>query len=227
VKKLTLLACLSCFVVQLRAAEPYSDRFVWIFGWGLGEDGDVAEVTRVLEAAGQHGFNGAVLSSGLDTLCKQSPDYFRRLDQIKQACERNRLELIPAVFSVGYGGGILAHDRNLAEGLPVEDAPFLVKGSEARLVQSGSVRIVNGGFEQFTGNKLSGFAAFGDLHCQPLRPWPRHAGGAGAAAPLLPRHDLGEDPRLAARERLPAARPGGQTRTGAARVQPGAYRGLA
>jgi hypothetical protein len=162
-KKLTLLACLSCCVVQLRAGGPYSDRFVWVFGWGLGKDSDVAEITRVLDTAGQHGFNGAVLSSGLDTLCQQSPDFFRRLDQIKQACERNRLELIPAVFSVGYGGSILAHDRNLAEGLPVENALFLVKGDEARLVQSGSAQIVNGGFEQFTGNKLSGF----DFHDQP------------------------------------------------------------
>ena len=99
-KKLTLVACLYCLVVQLRAAEPYPDRFVWVFGWGLGRDSDVAEITRVLDTAGQHGFNGAVLSSGLDTLCKQSSDYFRRLDQVKQGCERNHLELIPAVFSV-------------------------------------------------------------------------------------------------------------------------------
>ena len=162
-KKLTVLACLVCLVVQLRAGAPYADRFVWVFGWGLGKDSDVTEISRVLDTAGQHGFNGAVLSSGLDTLCKQSPDYFRRLEQVKQACERNHLELIPAVFSVGYGGGALAHDRNLAEGLPVENAPFLVKGEEARLVQAGPARMLNGGFEQSAGNKLSGF----DFHDQP------------------------------------------------------------
>jgi hypothetical protein len=27
-------------VVQLGAAESYADRFVWVFGWGLGNDGD-------------------------------------------------------------------------------------------------------------------------------------------------------------------------------------------
>ncbi len=162
-KKLTLVACLYCLVVQLRAAEPYPDRFVWVFGWGLGRDSDVAEITRVLDTAGQHGFNGAVLSSGLDTLCKQSSDYFRRLDQVKQGCERNHLELIPAVFSVGYGSGILTHNRNLAEGVPVEDAPFQVKAGEARLVATNSALIVNGGFEKYDGNKLSGF----DFHDQP------------------------------------------------------------
>jgi hypothetical protein len=162
-KKLTLLACLFLVVVQLRAAPPYPDRFVWVFGWGLGQDSDVAAISQVLETAGQHGLNGAVVSFGLDTLCKQSPDYFRRLDEVKQACERNHLDLVPAVFSVGYGGGILSHDRNLAEGLPVEDAPFLVKGDEARFVATNSAKIVNGGFEEFTGNKLSGF----DFYDQP------------------------------------------------------------
>jgi len=59
-----------------------------------------------------------MVSFGLDTLCQKTPDYFRRLDEVKRACERNRIELIPAVFSVGYGGAALAHDRNLARACP-------------------------------------------------------------------------------------------------------------
>ncbi len=140
-----------------RAAEPYPDRFVWIFGWSLGKDGDVADITRVLDTGAQHGLNGAVLSCGLDTLCKKSPDYFRRLRQVQQACERDHLELIPAIFSVGYGGTALAHDRNLAAGLPVKDALFVVKGGEANLVPDHSVRLTNGDFEAFTGNRFKGF----------------------------------------------------------------------
>ena len=138
-------------------AAPYADRFVWIFGWGLSKDSDVPEISQVLDTAARHGLNGAVVSFGLDTLCKKSPDYFRRLEAVRQASERNRLELIPAVFSVGYGGAALAHDRNLAEGLPVEDAVFLVQGNEARLVPDDSVRLVNGDFEVFTGNRFKGY----------------------------------------------------------------------
>ena len=156
-KKLILLTCFASFAVQLAAAEPYADRFVWVFGWGLGKDSDVAEITRLLQTAGQHGFNGAVISSGLDTLCKQSPDYFRRLNEVKQACETNRMELIPAIFSVGYGGGSLSHDRNLAEGMPVVDAPFLARAGEARFVAGTNVLMANGGFENFDGNKIKGF----------------------------------------------------------------------
>jgi hypothetical protein len=162
-KRIFLLACFCSLAFRLGAAEPYADRFVWVFGWGLGKDSDVAEISRVLETAGQHGFNGAVLSSGLDTLCQQSGDYFRRLEEIKQVCEKNRLDLIPAVFSIGYGGSVLSHDHNLAEGLPVEDAPFLVQGVEARFVSSNLAQIGNGGFEEYKGNTFTGF----DFHDQP------------------------------------------------------------
>jgi hypothetical protein len=150
-------------VVRLEGAARFADRFVWIFGWGLQQDGDVAEISRVLTTAGQHHFNGAVVSFGLDTLCKQPPDFFRRLEQIKASCEQNGLDLIPAVFSVGYGGGVLAHDRNLAEGLPVDDAPFRVEGGLARLVVTDPPRFQNGGFEEFTGDRFAGY----DFHDQP------------------------------------------------------------
>lgn len=121
------------FLCTKTLAAPYSDRFVWIFGWGLGKDSDVPEITHVLDDAAQHGLNGAVISCGLDTLDMQDADYFRRLDAIQKVCARDHLELIPADFSIGYGGGILAHNPNLAEGLPVTDAPFIVNGSEATI----------------------------------------------------------------------------------------------
>jgi hypothetical protein len=162
-KRLLLTLGLAAAWATLLPAAPYADRFVWIFGWNLNRDTDVPDITQVLEPAARHGLNGAVLSLGLDTLCKKSPDYFRRLEQVQRACETNHLEFIPAIFSVGYGGAALAHDRNLAEGVPVHDAPFLVKNGEARLVPDETVRLVNGGFEDFTGHRLKGF----NFHDQP------------------------------------------------------------
>lgn len=141
----------------------YQDRFVWIFGWDLERDEDVASVQRLLQVAGENGLNGAVVSFGLDRLCKRSARFFERLQAIQRTAARFNLELIPSVFSVGYGGGILSHNRYLAEGLPVRDALFVVKGDRATLVPDRPVQIVNGGFEQFTGNRLTGF----DFHDQP------------------------------------------------------------
>ena len=117
----------------------------------------------MVATAGTHGLNGAVVSFGLDTLCQKSADYFDRLTQVKTACERNGLELIPSVFSVGYGEGVLAHDRNLAEGLPVTNAPLLVQGGKARLVAQQLSLLSNGDFEDSRDNRFAKF----DLLDQP------------------------------------------------------------
>src|SRR6476469_6017844 len=113
-------------VCSTASAAPYADRFVWVFGWGLGRDSDVDQIDKMLETAAQHGINGAVLSAGLDAMSRQSPDYFRRLDHVRQTCDRLHIELIPSVFSIGYGSPAVGEDKMLAEGLPVKDAPFLV-----------------------------------------------------------------------------------------------------
>jgi hypothetical protein len=161
------LVFLFSFILALgapvRGADALADRFVWVFGWNLERDSDVPEIVRVLEAAGQHGCNGAVLSAGLDGLSQKSPDYFRRLEQVQQACERNHLELIPAFFSIGYGGGFLAHNANLAEGMLVKDAPFVVRNGRGQLDDSKAVSLINGGFEDFSGNRFKGFS----FHDQP------------------------------------------------------------
>jgi hypothetical protein len=162
-KKLLLFIYICLLAARAPAAPHFADRFVWIFGWGLEKDGDVAEISKVLETAGKSHFNGAVFSFGLDTLSQKSPDFFRRLEAVNRSCEQNRLDFIPSVFSVGYGGGALAHDRNLAEGLPVDDAPFLVQGGVARLSPANPVQFKNGGFEEFTGNTFRGY----DFHDQP------------------------------------------------------------
>lgn len=163
-KRVLALAPLLLLAGPLLAAERFADRFVWVFGWNLENDADVPAINQVLDTAHAHRLNGAVVSFGLDTLCKKSPDYFRRLDEIKKRCESDGVELIPSVFSIGYGSAALGHNRNLAEGLPVEDAPFLVTKGEARLASSDHpVEFKNGGFEEVTGGKFQGF----DFYEQP------------------------------------------------------------
>jgi hypothetical protein len=160
--KRLLFACACLLAARLDAAPRFADQFVWIFGWGLEKDGDVAEISKVLETAGKNHFDGAVVSFDLDTLSKKSPDFFRRLEAVSRSCDKNGLDLIPSVFSVGYGAA-LAYDPNLAEGLPVDDAPFVVQGGEARLAPTNPVQFRNGGFEEFSGNTFKGY----DFHDQP------------------------------------------------------------
>lgn len=146
-----------------KTGRPYADRFVWVFGWNLNHDPDLKSMTDLIKTAGEHGLNGAVLSANMDTLCKQPPDYFTRLEALQKACDDNHVELIPSLFSVGYGDSALAHNPNLAEGLPVTNAPFLVSNGVALFQPSDSVKIANGGFESYTGQNLKGF----NFHDQP------------------------------------------------------------
>ena len=157
-----MLLCLAG-VGDVASAINYSDRWVWIFGWNLKTDADVAAITQVLESGAAHGINGAVLSCGLDSLSTTTPDFSRRLDEVQRTCERLKIELIPAGFGVGYGGTALQHNKYLAEGLPVVDAPFLVQGQSARLVPNESAHLSNGGFEEFQGNRFNGY----NFHDQP------------------------------------------------------------
>ncbi|MCX7705657.1 MAG: hypothetical protein N2115_05295 [bacterium] len=137
-------------------AVEWKDRFVWIFGFNIQDKQDVDKVSSLIELASKNNYNGIVLSGGLDSLCKQSEKFFEGLEKIKKSCEEFHMELVPAVFSVGYGS-VLSHNRNLAEGLPVKDSLFLVKGNQAFHVPEKKIEIYNGGFEQYQGNRATGY----------------------------------------------------------------------
>jgi|ERR1043166_4616877 hypothetical protein len=156
--KLLLAGVLIAGALDPARAATYPDRLVWVFGWGLHKDSDETGISNILATASRSGLNGAVLSASLDSLSQQPSDYFRRLDAVKRICDQLGLELIPSVFSVGYGGGVLAHDRNLAEGLPVENAAFIARKKEARFAPQSSIGLVNGGFEDFSGDKFKGYS---------------------------------------------------------------------
>ena len=76
---------------------------------------------------------------------------------MKEICAEHGVEIISKIFSAGYGGAVLAHNSNLAAGLPVKDALYVVKGGQATLAPDPPVEIVNGGFEEFTGGRATGF----------------------------------------------------------------------
>ena len=158
--------------------EPYPNRWVRISA-SLRDDGDVERVRRIVETASQHGLNGVALSAGLDQLDLKGPDYMTRLAQVREICKKAGMEIIPSFMSAGYGGSVLSHDRNLAEGLPVRDALFVVSGGAARravvstnplgeqvaaqaprmarLAPDPAVAIDNGGFETLRDGELAGF----------------------------------------------------------------------
>ncbi|MEW5977795.1 MAG: hypothetical protein AB1898_18530 [Acidobacteriota bacterium] len=142
--------------------DVYPNRWVRVAS-RLADDNDVEKVLRIAGVAAEHGLNGMVFSAGLDQLDLKPPDYLQRLKRVHQFCSPKGLRIIPSILSAGYGGSVLAHDKNLAAGLPVRDALFVVGKGKAMLVEDPSVPVVNGGFEEPTGEGVKGFSIFGKL----------------------------------------------------------------
>ncbi len=130
------------------AGDTLTDRWVYV-GKNLGDDKNLAEILSIVDTAAAHGLNGMVLASGFDLLDRQRPQFFANLEKLKAHCAARGIEIIPQCFSAGYGGAVLAHDPNLAEGLPVRDALFVVRGREASLVADPPAAFINGGLEQW------------------------------------------------------------------------------
>ncbi len=150
-----IAALLLALLHSAGAAAEYPCRWVYVSN-GLRRDTDVAHVQKVIRTASEHGLSGMVLSAGLDRLDRQPPEYFQNLETIKQTCRETDIEIIPIIFSAGYGGAVLGEDRNLAAGLAVKDALFVVQGHTATFHADVPVKFPNGGFEAFSGNRLEG-----------------------------------------------------------------------
>ena len=133
--------------------KVYPHRWVYV-SRSLRRDNNVEDINRIVKTASEHGLNGMVLAAGLDRLDLQPKDYFRRLEEVKRISKEHNVEIIPIIFSAGYGGAVLGHDRNLAAGIPVKDALFVVKDGRATLVPDPPVEVANGGFEEYDGNNL-------------------------------------------------------------------------
>jgi len=139
-----LLPLLVIIVVVVAWPGPAKLPLRWVYvSRGLRSDQDVDEIRQIARTASEHGLNGIVLAARLDAIDLQPPDYLARLERVKEICREYHLEIIPNIFSAGYGGSILSHDKNLAEGLPVKNALYVVKAGEARL--GPEVPVADGG----------------------------------------------------------------------------------
>lgn len=152
-----LLLVASCPALADGPGPRFDRRWVWVMA-NLLVDKEADRVVALVERAGRDGYNGLVISDyKLNFLERMPKGYFKNVDRVKEAAAKAGVELIPAVFPIGYSNGLLSHDANLAEGMPVEDVPFVVKGGEATLVPHPASRIVNGDLERTRGDVFADF----------------------------------------------------------------------
>src|SRR5436190_19459426 len=132
----TVLMLLVSFVLPAQTNLPL--RWVYI-SRRLRSDQDLTDIRQIARTASENGLNGVLFAAGLNSIDLQPPDYLTRLEKAKAIFREYHLEMIPNIFSAGYGGGILAHDKNLAEGLPVKDALYVVRDGEGHIEPEVSV----------------------------------------------------------------------------------------
>lgn len=136
-------------------AQPvYKDRWLYC-QTNLQVEKNADDLVRLINRASKTGYTAVVLADyKLNILDRVPKHYFTNAEKVKKAASAAGLEIIPAVAGFGYSSGILAHDPNLAEGLPVKDAPYVMRGGVA--VLESSAALTNGGFEEAKGDKLGG-----------------------------------------------------------------------
>lgn len=116
--------------LPLRAAPQ-----LWLYVQNnLAVDKNVDELATLFSRASKAGYTHALLAdSKFAKLGDMGASYFRNVERVKRLAAENHLEIVPALFSIGYSNDLLWHDPNLIEGLPVRDASFVVRNGTAQL----------------------------------------------------------------------------------------------
>lgn len=132
------------------AAAPTSHaaeaRERWVYLPGNLQVAEQADrIIALLERAQHSGYTHALLADSKFSRLGTVPDhYFTNARRVRDSAAKLGLQLVPAVFPLGYSNSLLFHDPNLAEGLPVKDALFVVTGGTARHVPDPAVRLNDG-----------------------------------------------------------------------------------
>ena len=153
-------ATASLKVLAPDSPRVYPNRWFYV-STGLRSDEELKRVQSIARTASRHRLNGMLLASRFDELDLMPQEYFARLTRLKKTCDSVKVEIIPLGFSVGYGGGITAHNRNLAAGLPVHGALFVATENQAHFVPDSPAKLLNGGFEDRQENLPAGFSIHG------------------------------------------------------------------
>jgi hypothetical protein len=143
------------------AEEPKPSQLShrWLYApTNLLVDANIQRNIVLYERAAKAGYNGIVLGDSKfmrwDILPKE---YLKNVRRTREACRKLKLDLVASVCPIGYSNDLLSRDPNLAEGLPVVDAPFVAK--DGKLVPADdSAKIVNGSFEEHKRHMPAGWS---------------------------------------------------------------------
>jgi hypothetical protein len=138
-------------------AGDWSRRWVYVSS-NLYVDENIPKLESLLRRASAAGYNGVLFSDTkmLTWWRLDDPDRWKtNAATLRKMATDCGLELVVCVFPFGYAESFLAHDVNLAAGMPVRDAPFVRRGG--RLIPEQTAAVENGSFEEYRGARAAGF----------------------------------------------------------------------
>lgn len=116
---------------SVRAADPPALWFYYPTNLLPAENVDKLE--PLWRRAAAAGYTRVLLSDSKFSRLSELPrEYFRNCDRVKQLARELKIQVVPALFPIGYSNDLLSNDPNLAEGLPVKDTLFVVHDGQAR-----------------------------------------------------------------------------------------------
>lgn len=131
--RLIMWAALLCIIPK--ATQAQEPKQLWLYyPTNLLVDENVDRLEGIWKRAALAGYTHVLLADSKFTrLGEMDGRYFKNIARVKKIAADDKLTIVPALFPIGYSNDLLFHDPNLAEGLPVRDALFVVKNGEARV----------------------------------------------------------------------------------------------
>jgi hypothetical protein len=120
----------------------------WIYcAQNLWVDQNITNTIALMERGAAAGYTHVLITdSKFGHLKDMDARYFRNVDALKKAAQRLGLEIVPAVFPVGYSNDILYQNPDLVEGLPARDVPLVVSNGVASVVADAAIVFPGGDF---------------------------------------------------------------------------------
>ena len=157
---IVLLTVVAVWGVAAQDAPPLKAPQRWYYVMTtINDDAILAKQIELAQRASRAGYTGVALYDCKFDKYKIRPANFdANFKKFRQACTDNKLDFIACVLPMGYCDMFLATDPNLAEGMPVRNAAFVVK--DGRLVPvDDDLKLVNGSLDQFKDNQPVGWEA--------------------------------------------------------------------
>ena len=133
-----LITLLVTFANNARSAEKPQ---LWLYyPTNFLVDANLDKAKDIWSRAAAAGYDHVLIAdSKFSRLAQMDQQYFQNCRRAQKIATDLKLQLVPALFSIGYSNDLLSQDPNLAEGLPVKDQPFVVTDGEIRVSPDAQV----------------------------------------------------------------------------------------